>query len=189
VTISSFFLELRSAYQSEMDDLTFDSEGRDVLQKRLVAKRKEIDFLLQMMEISPEMVAVVFHQGFRFKSAAVMDHLLSLDADELPDWDSLSDAIELTPWAQTLAELILAQDRGNWFMTLAAALSYMYSKPATGKQARGADDDGDEDDEDRDEDDRDDDDRDEWDEDAEGERAREEAGAEWLAEQGFDRKD
>ena len=31
MNITPFFLELRSAYQSEIDDLTFDSEGGNVL--------------------------------------------------------------------------------------------------------------------------------------------------------------
>ena len=84
MSITPFFLDLRSAYQSEIDDLTFDSEGRDVLLQRLTDKRKEINFLVQMMELSPEMVAVIFHQGFAFRLPAVMDHLLSLEADEFP---------------------------------------------------------------------------------------------------------
>ncbi|MDO9237461.1 MAG: hypothetical protein Q7U28_15685 [Aquabacterium sp.] len=183
MTISPFFLELRSAYQSEMDDLTFDSEGRDVLRQRLVEKRQELGFLLKMMELSPEMVAVIFHQGFRFKRPAVLDHMLSLESDEFPDWDTLSDALTLTPWAQDLAMVILTQPMGEWFMAVAAGLEYMYSKPNPSKSTLSDDEDGDEDD-------GDDADRDEADseEDAE-DRAREEAGADWMVEQGFDRKD
>ena len=37
---STYFLDLRSVYQSELDDLTSDSEGKDVLRKRLAEKRK-----------------------------------------------------------------------------------------------------------------------------------------------------
>ena len=85
MNISPFFLELRSAYQAELHDLTFDSEGRDVLRQRLSERRKELKFLLQMMELSPEMVAVIFHQGFVFRQPAVMDHLLSHEADEFPN--------------------------------------------------------------------------------------------------------
>ena len=56
MTISPFFKHLRSSYQSELDDLTSDSEGKDVLKQRLAEKRKELDFLKQMIELSPEMV-------------------------------------------------------------------------------------------------------------------------------------
>ena len=42
MSISPFFLDLHAAYQSELDDLRFDSEGRDVLRRRLADKRTEI---------------------------------------------------------------------------------------------------------------------------------------------------
>ena len=38
-----------------------------------------------LKSIGPEMVAVVFHKGFRFKSLAAMDDLLRHDADSLPE--------------------------------------------------------------------------------------------------------
>jgi hypothetical protein len=185
VTIATNFLEMRSAYQAEMDDLSFDSEGKDVLRQRLVEKRKELGFLLQMIEFSPEMVAVIFHQGFVFKQPAVMEHVLSLEADELPDWDTLADAVQLAPWAQALAEVILGEPAGPRFMTIAAALEYMHGKPDGAHKAAKGDDDEDE----REEGAEDDDDPVEpldVDEDA---KAREEAGADWMVEQGFDRKD
>lgn len=179
MTISPFFLQLRSAYQAEMDDLTFDSEGKGVLRQRLVEKRQELGFLIKMIEISPEMVAVIFHQGLRVVRPAVLEHLISLDADELPEWDALSDAVALTPWAQELADVILTEPMGAWFMTITAALEYMYGKPGAAQADRGdEDEDEDQDGEERDED--------AFDEDA---RARDEAGADWMVEQGFDRKD
>ena len=195
MSISPFFHELRSAYQAEINDLTFDSEGRDVLRQRLAERRKELGFLLQMMELSPEMVAVIFHQGFEFKKPAVMDHLLTQESDGLPEWKSLADAIVLPPWAQDLSKVVLKQPLGDWFLTVAAGLEYMYNKPdgssapqdedhdrregdadgeteagggEHGNKGSGADSDGG---------------------DERDARAREEAGADWMAEQGFDRKD
>lgn len=46
MNLSPAFHQLRAAYQAEMDDLSFDSEGRDVLRQRLADKRQSIDFLL-----------------------------------------------------------------------------------------------------------------------------------------------
>lgn len=191
MSISPFFHELRSAYQAEINDLTFDSEGRDVLRQRLAERRKELGFLLQMMELSPEMVAVIFHQGFEFNKPAVMDHLLTQESDELPEWASLADALVLPQWAQDLSQVVLKQPMGDWFLTVAAGLEYMYNKPdATSAAVNGEDDKGDSADADANSgDDRadpvvgadGDDERDA--------RAREEAGADWLAGQGFDRKD
>ena len=182
MSISPFFLHLRSAYQAELDDLSSDSEGRDVLKQRLAGKRKELDFLRQMIEVSPEMVAVVFHQGFRFAMPAVMDHLISHESDELPSWDSLADVVQLTPWALALAEAFLREPAGEWFLTVAAGLEYMHAKPNAGTRALDEQDGDGEDDEGGDQ--RDDD----GDEDGD-ERSLDEAGADWLAEQGFDHKE
>jgi hypothetical protein len=184
MSISPFFTDLRSAYQSELDDLRFDSEGRDVLRQRLADKRSEISFLVQMMELSPEMVAVVLHQGFNFRLPAVMDHLLTHEADEFPEWNSLSDAVGIAPWAQDMADLVLQEPGGEWFLTVAAGLEYMAGKPS-GAQAVAQDDDDKSDDEDS---------PDEFDLDEEGDdhgsaQARKEAGDDWMSEQGFDRKD
>ena len=128
---SAFFSALRTSYQAEIDDLTFDSEGRNVLRQRLQEKRGQIAFLRQMMELSPEMVAVVFHGGFHFELPSVMEHLLTLESDEVPEWDSLSEAIQLTPWAQELANGLLQEPQGSWFMTVAATLEYLFQRPAS----------------------------------------------------------
>ena len=191
MNISPFFRNLRSAYRAEMDDLTFDSEGRDVLRQRLAEKRREIGFLLQMMELSPEMVAVVFHQGLRFTEPALMDHLLSHESDEFPEWASLSSGIELTPWAHELAQIILKAPGGEWFLTVAAGLHYMAGKPdaalaGQGDDARDEDSDNNHNDNTDVQDDFNDHESDEVRGDA---RDREEAGASWLEGQGFDRKD
>jgi hypothetical protein len=185
--ISPFFLNLRTAYQAEIDDLSFDSEGRDVLRRRLAEKRKEIKFLVQMMELSPEMVAVLFHQAFEFKLPAVMNHLLAQEPEDLPDWGTLGDAVRLKPQALELGLVILKEPMGEWFLAVAAGLEFMYSQPDARYAGAQGDDDHDESDDDRGpssdpaggpdgDDERD-------------ELAREEAGADWLAEQGFDRKD
>ena len=178
MTISPFFTDLYSAYQAELDDLSQDSEGKDVLKKRLADKRGEIDFLVKMMELSPEMVAVVFHQAFAFKLPAVMDDLLSYEADELPEWSGLAADISIAPWAQALVDKVLAEPGGEWFLSVSAGLEYMAGKPAphTAQADEAA----------KDEDD------DELEGDAEERaeaKARKEAGDDWMVEQGFDRKD
>lgn len=194
MNISPFFRQLRSSYQSEIDDLASDSEGKDVLRQRLNAKRKEIDFLIQMMEVNPEMVAVIFHQGFQFKLPAVMDDLLSFESDELPDWDTLADVVTLAPWAQDLANLVLKQPQGEWFMTVAAALEYMYGKPTHRPAAPHDENDakhGHKHDGENDDDvDGNADNHSEFDDEDEKEaKQREKAGSDWMVEQGFDRKD
>ena len=190
--LSSYFRDLNSAYQAELDDLASDSEGKDVLRRRLQDKRSEIGFLVQMIDISPEMVAVVFHQAFRFRgAAATFEPVLRLrDSFELPDWHSLASAVALEPWAEPLAETVLCQPGGEQFLTLAAALEYLQQHGQGASQsASGAD--SAEDDEDSGEDNHDD----EHDEmsaddarDPQTARSREEAGDGWLSDVGFERK-
>lgn len=194
MSISPYFLDLGSAYQSEMDDLRFDSEGRDVLHQRLAGKRQEMAFLVQMMDTSPEMVAVVFHQGFDFTEKTVMDHLLSHDDDGFPAWSSLADGFVLAPWAQDLAHIVLQAPGGEKFLTLTAGLEYMAGLPVAASIVSAEDDDSDSDDDDEDSDENGDgalvifegDDEREQSGDA---RARHEAGSDWLVQQGFDAKD
>ena len=175
MNISPFFTDLRTAYEAELDDLTFDSEGKDVLVRRLADKRGEIDFLVKMMELSPEMVAVMFHHAFVFRQPQVMDDLLGFEADELPDWSGLAADIQIAPWAQELADRVLSEPGGEWFLTVAATLEYMAGKPVA--HAAQAEDEEDEE---------------EFDGDAEERadaKARKEAAEDWMVGQGFDRKE
>ncbi len=192
MSMSAFFRNLRTTYQAELDDLSFDSEGRNVLRQRLLEKRGQVTFLRQMIELSPEMVAVVFHGGFHFEQPAVLEHVLTLDSDEFPDWASLTEAVKLTPWAQELARGFLQEPQGDWFMTVAAALEYMHQRPTPHPhEAQDHDhehdaDNGREQTQRRELDhghdfDRDDEHHQEMD--------HEEASAQWLEDQGFDRKE
>lgn len=182
MNISPYFHNLSSAYFAEMDDLMSDSEGKHVLAQRLLQRRKELTFLVHMLEDSPEMVAVVFHNAFRFKSAAAMDHLLAHEADELPEWDTLADTIEVAPWALEMVDVIRQQPLGDWFLAVAAGLEYLYNRPDAVQRPKSTDDDEDNEDADANADDM-------HDEEEKEARAREEAGQDWMVQQGFDRKD
>jgi hypothetical protein len=187
--ISPFFRNLRNAYQSEIDDMSFDSDGKNVLQQRLAQRRGEMEFLVHMIEMSPEMVAVVFHQGMRFTSNAVLEHLVAQDSDELPEWDAIATSVTLAPWAQALVQKVVKQPQGEWFLTLAAALEYMYHRHDSSLDAQA----GDDDDEDADAESQNEGPGIAMDSDAVIEaishKAIEEAGAEWMAAQGFERKE
>ena len=189
MSISPFFQQLRSTYQAEINDMAFDSDGQDVLQRRLKERRKELSFLLQMMQLSPEMVAVVFHQGFEFKQPTILDGLLTLESNQLPAWASLKDAIDLPKWSRELSQIVLKEPGGDWFLTVAAALEYMYNKP-DGRQQAAEDDQEDQDSDNAEDASPEDAELSRLDsDDAQDVKVREEAGADWLAEQGFDRKE
>ena len=189
--ISPFFLDMRSSYQSELDDLTSDSEGKDVLRQRLADKRKEMGFLVRMIELSPEMVAVVFHQAFSFRDPAVLDNLLGREPEDFPEWAELSHSLTMAPWSLPLVDAILKEPRGEWFLAVVAGLEYMASKPALAGRSN------DEDDTDTDSEDPNGDNlEDEFDaEEHEGDgvaqgdaKSRKDAADDWMSDQGFDRK-
>lgn len=191
--LSSYFYDLRSAYQAELDDLVSDSEGKDVLRKRLAEKRSEIGFLVKMMELAPEMVAVVFHQGFRFAKPKVMERLLSQGADNMPDWGTLTGAVSLEPWAASLAQTVLREPGGPAFMAVAAGLEYLHqhARMAPVPEQGDADQDADEDSDDGVAEHDDDYNALSADDaaDPHNSRTRDEASSNWLSEVGFDRKD
>lgn len=183
--LSRYFRAHSESYQAEIDDLTSDSEGHNVLNKRLEEKRRQIDFLVMMMDESPEMLASAFHRGFSFPKTGVMVKLIGLEPNAFPAWSTLGSAIQLTPWAKKLSERVLAEPHGERFLTVTACLEYLYAHGdgTAPLQPESSDDEdrrtdggntGDDDDSDRDElgDDRD----------------LDEAGGDWMEEQGFDRK-
>jgi hypothetical protein len=182
--LSHFFEDLTKAYHAELEDLQSDSEGKNMLHARLKEKRAQFAALMPMIDVAPEMVAVVFHNQMTFSNAQVMAQLAASEPEEFPSWDELSATVSLEPAAQKLADRALTETGGEQFMITTACLEYLYGK-SDGRHDSARDDDGDED-EGREE------------EDGDGETGRgegeylepdlEEAGADWLADQGFDRK-
>jgi hypothetical protein len=173
--LSRFFSELSSAYGYEIEDLTYDSAGANVLASRLKVKREQFADLLPMCEFAPEMVAPAFHGGFKFVSKAALEKLVSSQPEGFPSWASVAEALELQPWADKLATQALGRPDGERLMLISAGLEYIASAPAAAvtpaaetTEAR-PDDDG----EDRDDDDSDD---------------LGDAGEDYLNDQGFDRR-
>ena len=191
--VSPFFQNLRSGYLAELDDMRHDSDGKLVLDRRLAERRSEVAFLVSMLEVAPEMVAVVLHKAFQFRSAQAMDRLLACQPESLTAWDSLRDTIDIAPWARATVKLLHEQPAGDRFLSVAAALEYMAGSPrhapAQMVDEDDSDDDGDGDDaaDDRDSEDGQHLSADDLD-DTDG-RTREEVRADWMAGQGFDHKD
>jgi len=179
VRLSPFFEDLKSAYDAELDDLMTDSAGHDVLAKRLKAKRGQLAQLLPMIECNPEMVAVAFHGGMRFASPEVMRELAAQEPEDLPDWSTLLTAVELESWAEALAEVVLKDPNGDRFMVVTACLEYLQGRFAASSEPEPE----------RSTDTRDAVNSDQNEQDFDDGLDLAESGADWLAEQGFDRKD
>ncbi len=194
---SRYFQELMLAYKAELDDLRSDSEGKDVMRHRLKEKREQLAFLLPMMASNPEMLAPAFHDAFLFMNPLTFESLVSKEANKLPSWRSLSTSVKLEPWAEKMGQLVLAEADGDVFLVTAACLEYLSRSHQTRVKTVSQSED--------DEEDQDQDDEEQLHEngDLDGNYGRhgrddgddgddvdlEEAGADWLAEQGFDRKD
>lgn len=180
--LSPFFSELSSSYGYEIEDLTYDSAGENVLASRLMTKREQFADLMQMSEFDPVMVVPAFRGGFRFGGEAVFEQLVAAHPDDFPTWEAIAQAIDLEPWAGTLVQHALASPGGERFMLIAAGLEYIAAKPGTepGMQAEPAGENAGETQGRRGEGDEDSD-------DSPGEDLGE-AGEDYLSEQGFDRR-
>ena len=183
--LSYFFEDLRKAYQAEIADLQSDSEGKNVLAARLKEKRAQFSQLMPMIDSAPEMVAVAFHGGLTFSNPHAMALLASTEPEDFPAWEELAQAVHFDTASQKLADTALLESGGERFVITSVCLEYLYGKSAmTSEQARAHDSDGD--DHERNEDNEGNDDKPEP---IDGEEQDlEEAGADWLAEQGFDRR-
>lgn len=180
---SEFFHGLASMYEAEMDDLLSDSDGKNVLAKRLQTKREQLSELLPMMDFAPEMVAPVLFEAFSFAAPADMDAVVGSEPDEgdFPGWGALEASVTVAAWAQPIVDRVRAEPGGDTFLVVAAALEYLRlheagrsgaaaapATDATPRPRRADDDDGDDDGDDRD---------------------LAESGSGWMTEQGFDALD
>ncbi|MEC5386872.1 hypothetical protein VVD49_14150 [Uliginosibacterium sp. H3] len=191
--ISHYFEDLLSAYSAELEDLQTDSEGKNVLPARLKEKRSQFSALLSMIDFAPEMVAPVFHGGISFINPHALTLLSSNEPDEFPLWDELEDAVRFETWAEMLAIAALREPGGEQFMTTVICLEFLHERDAAKSASKTAaaavsaahddgEQEGDKEEQDHDAHERDDD----FDGD---ERDLDEAGAGWMEEQGFDRRE
>ena len=170
---SRFFAELGNTYASEIDDLLSDSEGKTVLQKRLKEKRDEIHSILPMIEFAPEMVAVVFYDAFQFQDSALLLRAITSEPGrpDFPQWKVVKGSLSVAKWAMPLIEATLREEGGDTFLVTTVVLEFLRLRD-TGDQPRTETGDSDKPESDGEEDDED--------------RDLSEAGADWMAQQGFD---
>jgi len=166
---SFYFEDIFERYSSEIDDLRSDSEGKDVLQRRVRDKHKEFSFLLAMIDTAPEMVAPAFHGAFGFgKSRLLYDASQSEPGgDGFPAWAELEESIDIAAWAHPLINLCRQKAGGEDFLVTAAVLDYLLGSGLTARAAPEA----------------------EAEEDEDSSEDLGDAGEEWMSEQGFDAVD
>ena len=165
--LSHYFDDLFSSYNAEIDDLTFDSGGADVLAKRLKDKRSQLGELMPMAESYPVMVAPAFRGAFSFDICEVLDQIVAGAPGALPAWETVAATLVVEPWAEGLVKKALSFPGGDEFLVTVAGLEYIWSRPeihaAVDNDTDAADDDDDTED-------------------------LGDAGEDWLGDQGFDRR-
>ena len=198
--LSRFFEDIIPLYKAELEDLKSDSEGKNVLKARLREKAEQLPMLLPMMASNPEMLAVAFHEGFIFMNPLTMESLITKEAGNFPSWKTISAAVKLEPWAEPLSRIVLKDPDGETFLVTAAALEYL-NRSNTTRKAGASDAAGADEDEDKEANEENEELKEHGDLDGRyGRHGRDdgddgddydlgEAGADWLAEQGFDRKE
>lgn len=173
--LSPFFSDLSSSYAYEIEDLTYDSGGVNVLKSRLKVKRDQFADLLPMSEAYPVMVVPAFRGGFRFSSKDRLERLVGAQPGDFPAWETVAETLQMEPWAEALAQRALQSPGGEQFMLIAAGLEYILSGLGATAAAGDAEPAAEED----------------PDEDHVGDDVSDdlgEAGEDYLSEQGFDRR-
>ncbi|MFM9972755.1 MAG: hypothetical protein ACKVQK_30630 [Burkholderiales bacterium] len=125
--LSPYFKDLSKSYAYEIEDLTYDSGGSNVLQSRLKVKRDQFTELLPMIEFEPVMVSPAFHRAFHFSDKALLEKLVASKPGALPQWKKLAASLKLEPWAEALAQKALKAEGGEEFMLITAGLEFILS--------------------------------------------------------------
>ena len=196
--LSHYFEDLTKSYHTELDDMQLDSEGKNVLRARLEQKRAQFKTLMPMIDFAPEMVAVAFHGRIKFSNLHAMAQLAACEPDEFPDWSTLHEVVTFDPIGAALVKVVLAEPGGEQFLITTACLEYLHGKH-DGRDANAGVDTEEETDSEDDHDGatqagetgrrEDGDHQDERDEDHLFDGDLDKSGADWMADQGFDRKD
>jgi hypothetical protein len=125
--LSPFFKDLSKNYAYEIEDLTYDSGGANVLKSRLKVKRDQFKDLLPMIEFEPVMVSPAFHGAFKFSDKALLEKLVAGKPGSFPQWKTLAATLKLEPWADKLVQMALKSEGGEQFMLTTAGLEFILS--------------------------------------------------------------
>ena len=203
MNLSPYFEALHSAYSAEIDDLKTDSEGKNVLARRLTEKRSQFAELMPMIAFAPEMVAPAFHGGVRFDDPHAMTLLSSAEPEDFPEWDEIRQCVGFEPWADKLLPTVLAEPGAEHFLLTMVCLEFLHAKDNergglrfANKATAASEEDQHDEDQHADQGGLDDDEgldgsserRDEERGDGDDAPDLDQAGADWMAEQGFDRR-
>ena len=144
--LSRYFHDLHGSYQAEIEDLRYDSEGKDVLQTRLAQKRRELSSIMPLIDVDPVMVATAFDGAFDFEpaDAVLFEELLAREPGEFVPWLETAAGVGIADWAEPMIEQALDQELGQDFISTVLGLEYAlsrYNDPYHQEEAQDGDDD------------------------------------------------
>lgn len=139
MNLSAYFHDQVASYQAEIDDLASDSEGRDVLQRRLKDKRSGFASIVAMLDTDPLLLAPVFHGAFEFGADCPpgVAAVLATEFGDFPPWAVVCEQVRIASWAQPMVALALDEPLGEEFMALAVGLEYAFARHKGGAAAPG----------------------------------------------------
>lgn len=182
MNLSPQFKLLLKAYRAELAGLRIDASGNDVFTARLQQQRSVFRALLDMIACAPEKPAAAFFGGVTITNPEHLSMLSWAEPDEFLTWAELRHCVHLDPWAESLSQLALQDPNGERFMVLVACLEHArtggHIRLVARQYARLRRNDEDAFPADVE--------RDTGDQDAE--QSESDAGEDWLAAQGFDRR-
>jgi hypothetical protein len=144
---SLYFSELFKIYQTELDDLSSDCDNKNILKVRLLEKRNEFNQLIPLINQYPELVAVIFHNQVTIIDKEAVNHLITLQPNEFPDWTTCLSAVEFSSDTLFMVDQLLKEKTGVKFLISVICLEFMLFKmldeqellDANGKDAKSED--------------------------------------------------
>ena len=127
MSLSPYFQDLQSAYEAEIDDLTSDTEGKDVLQRRLKDKRSQFPAIVSLLDTDMLLLAPAFHGAFQFPEHRTepLEDLLSRSPGDFPAWAQIAGFVEVAGWARPMVDLAMQEPLGDDFMSTVVGLEYV----------------------------------------------------------------
>lgn len=137
MSLSRYFHALRDGYFAELDDLSQDSEGRDVLAARLRDKRDAFATLVDLLDVDPLMAAPALHGAFALTGARTpaLEDLLDRDPERFLPWSEVSAPVQVAAWAVPLIERALGHEQGETFLCTVLGLEYLHARERFGATA------------------------------------------------------
>lgn len=125
---SDYFESIAEEYYNDIESLAADSQGANVLKKRLAEVRAALPGMVGWIndQFGIPVAAQAFHGAFRFRDPAEGRRLLRLEPGDLPGWEGAVTLLVVEKWAEPMIELVKRNRNWQQFLVIAACLDHYY---------------------------------------------------------------